>query len=92
MTYAKAGDAADDGGVVGRGQGVVGRGDVALGGSGVAAVLLAEDALGKHCQRKKCAVARDEKWWVMNATDKKVGDGKSRGSRKMMRSSFAVTN
>lgn len=47
-TYAKDGNAADDGGVVGRSQGVVGRGNVALGGGGAAALLLDKNSLGGH--------------------------------------------
>lgn len=49
-TYAKDGNAADDGGVLGRGQGVVGRGNVALGRGGAAALPLDENSLGGHCE------------------------------------------
>lgn len=56
-TYAKHGDAADDGSVVGRGQGLVGRGNVALGG-GALALLLGVDSLGRHLLLVVCLLLR----------------------------------
>lgn len=47
-THSEDGDAADKGGVLGRGQGLVSRGDEAFGGA--AAALLAIDSLGRHCE------------------------------------------
>lgn len=42
------GDAADESGVLGRGQGLISRGNEAFGGAATA--LLAVDSLGRHCE------------------------------------------
>lgn len=47
-THSEDGDAADKGGVLGRGQGLISRGNEAFGGA--AAALLAVDSLGRHCE------------------------------------------